>query len=176
MSSNHLEELVKEFYEYNGYFVRTNIKVDKRKEGGYNGELDILAYHPNLKELLHIECSMDAKSWEERKLIAEKKFQMSLEDYRRLIPFEFNEPKKMFIIGLNKKQGQIDMPKGVEIKNLNIFIKEVYDTVKSNITSEIVPESYPLLRTIQFVKWSIRIMHLDLSFLIKVGSMLNPVS
>ena len=53
---------------------------------------------------------------------------MSLEDYRRLIPFEFNEHKKMFIIGLNKKQGQIDMPKGVEIKNLNIFIKEVYDT------------------------------------------------
>ena len=34
MSSNHLEELVKEFYEYNGYFVRTKIKVDKRKEGG----------------------------------------------------------------------------------------------------------------------------------------------
>jgi len=29
-----LEELVAQWYEYNGYFARTNIKFDKLKHGG----------------------------------------------------------------------------------------------------------------------------------------------
>ena len=38
---NYLEQIVGEWYEYSGYFVRRNILVGKRSKGGYEGELDI---------------------------------------------------------------------------------------------------------------------------------------
>ena len=153
MSSNHLEELVKEYYEYKGYFVRSNVRVSKREQGGYDGEIDILAYHPSNREMLHIECSMDAGSKKKEEKMAEKKFQQDL-DYGKIMPFEINNPKKIYIIGQTKSQNQINMPKGVEHISLGPFIQKVYNDLPSNITKEIVPEVYPLLRTIQFIKWA----------------------
>ena len=41
---NHLEQLVGEWYEYNGYFVRRNVRVEKRLKGGFEGELDVLLF------------------------------------------------------------------------------------------------------------------------------------
>ena len=46
MASNFLEELTAEWYEFNGYFVRRNVNVGKRPEGGYECELDVVAFHP----------------------------------------------------------------------------------------------------------------------------------
>ena len=60
---NVLEELVSEWYEYQGYFVRRDIKVGKRATGGYEGELDIVAFHPVSRKIVHIETSMGAESW-----------------------------------------------------------------------------------------------------------------
>jgi hypothetical protein len=57
--SNFLEQLVAEWLEYRGYFVRRNVKVGKRKKGGYEGELDIVGFHPLQKHLVHYETSMD---------------------------------------------------------------------------------------------------------------------
>ena len=37
MASNFLEELVAEWYEYKGYFVRRNVRVGPRAKGGYEG-------------------------------------------------------------------------------------------------------------------------------------------
>lgn len=63
---NHLEQLVAEWYEYRGYFVRRNVQVDPRPNGGYNCELDVVAFHPEKHHLAHIEPSMDAHSWAKR--------------------------------------------------------------------------------------------------------------
>ena len=41
---NFLEQLVREWYEYQGYFVRQNVNVGKRAKGGYECELDIVAF------------------------------------------------------------------------------------------------------------------------------------
>lgn len=62
MPSNYLEQLAAEWYEYQGYFVRRNIRVGLRKQGGYEGELDVVAFHPGRVALVHIETSMDADS------------------------------------------------------------------------------------------------------------------
>ena len=51
MASNHLEQLVAEWYEIQDFFVKRNIKVGKRAQGGYECELDIVAFHPELKKL-----------------------------------------------------------------------------------------------------------------------------
>ena len=60
MAVNHLEQLVAEWYEYQGYFVRKNVLVGKRAKGGYECELDIVAFNPATKKLVHIEPSLDA--------------------------------------------------------------------------------------------------------------------
>ena len=74
MAVNFLEQLVAEWYEFQGYFIRRNIWVGKRAKGGYECELDIVAFHPGKKHLVQIEPSMDASSWAERERRFKKKF------------------------------------------------------------------------------------------------------
>jgi hypothetical protein len=44
---NHLEALAAEWLNYNHYFVRSGVKVGKRARGGWDGELDVVAFHPS---------------------------------------------------------------------------------------------------------------------------------
>lgn len=74
MAANHLEQLVAEWYEYCGYFVRRNVHVGLRPKGGYECELDVVAFRPTDKKLVHIEPSLDADSWEHREKRYAKKF------------------------------------------------------------------------------------------------------
>lgn len=87
MANNYLEELVAEWYEYNGFFIRRNIKVGKLEKGGYAGELDIIAFHPKEKILVHIEPTTDAQSWSKREQRYIKKFKIG----EKYINQEFNE-------------------------------------------------------------------------------------
>ena len=78
---NHLEQLVAEWLQYNGYFVRQSVPVGKRAKGGFEGELDVVGYKPGTKHLLHVECSLDSDSWSQRKA----RFQGKLERGRKYI-------------------------------------------------------------------------------------------
>ena len=71
---NHLETLTAEWLDYNGYFVRTAVKVGKRAKGGWDGELDVVGFHPERRHFLHVECSIDANTWENREKTFERKF------------------------------------------------------------------------------------------------------
>ncbi len=64
---NHLEQLVSEWLQYKGYFVRVSVPVGPRPKGGFEGELDVVALNFPHKHLVHVECSLDANSWEQRK-------------------------------------------------------------------------------------------------------------
>ena len=66
MASNYLEQLLAEWYEFRAYFVRRNVLVGKRARGGYDCELDIVAFNPVTKHLVHLEPSMDTYSWDRR--------------------------------------------------------------------------------------------------------------
>ena len=44
MAVNFLEQLVAEWYEYRGYFIRRNVWVGKLAKGGYECELDIIDF------------------------------------------------------------------------------------------------------------------------------------
>lgn len=59
---NFLEQLVAEWYEFRGYFVRRNVRVGPLVKGGHESELDVVAFHPEKKRLVHVEPSMDAHS------------------------------------------------------------------------------------------------------------------
>jgi hypothetical protein len=57
---NHLEQLIRQYYEWQGYIVRGNVKVGRLAHGGWEGELDIVAFEPNENRVVHLEPSIDA--------------------------------------------------------------------------------------------------------------------
>jgi hypothetical protein len=71
---SHLEALVAEYLDWQGYLVRRNIKVGRLGHGGWEMELDIVGYHPKSGALVHYEPSIDAFSWAKREARYRKKF------------------------------------------------------------------------------------------------------
>src|SRR5688572_26324648 len=72
---SHLEELLVEYYEWLGHVVKCNALVGKRDRGGWEMELDVVAYDPQTTTILHVEPSLDAQSWAKREERFLKKFE-----------------------------------------------------------------------------------------------------
>lgn len=63
---SHLESLIAEHLEWQGFLIRRNTKVGRLAHGGWEMELDVVGFHPQNHELVHYEPSIDALSWEKR--------------------------------------------------------------------------------------------------------------
>ena len=150
-SSNHLEQLVAEWYEFRGDFVRRNVRVGRRAAGGHECELDIVAFNPTTKHLVQIEPSTDSDSLEKR----EKRYAKKFEAGRKHIPnlfAGFNLPTEIEQIGLFLYGGRHDNIAGGKMKLVSQLIPEIMAYLKDyRINSRAVPESFPLLRTLQLV-------------------------
>lgn len=149
---NFLESLVSEWYEYNGYFVRTNPRARKRKRGGWDIELDVLAYLPSEQKLLHIETSSDANSWSERKeRFTKKKFILSIGEYGKLIGHKIKKIDKIAIVGWTRSTNvYLNWGNDIQVLLIPIFLAQITKKLKSiDPMHEAVPESYPLLRAMQ---------------------------
>ncbi|HYA20791.1 MAG TPA: hypothetical protein VEG25_09130 [Burkholderiales bacterium] len=154
---NHLENLIGEWYEYQGYVVRRNVKVGKLSHGGWEGELDVVAYHPRTHHLLHIEPSIDAYTWTKRQQRFEKKFRAGRKYIKKVVfPWlgpEIHLEQWAVILGSDKTHKLIGGGKVVLVRNL---IQQITNDIRAAGAMErnAVPELYPLLRTIQFfVRW-----------------------
>jgi hypothetical protein len=146
-----LEQVVAEWYAYNGYFVRTNIRFGKRAKGGWKGEMDVIAFHPIEKKLIHIETSTDAEPWLKRKSRFQRKFRDAKEHYKELFRFEINTIQQIAIVGAGKPKTAVDFGDDIKI----ILIPDFFKTITSHLSKinpmeSAVPEQYPLLRAIQF--------------------------
>ncbi|MGD0596786.1 MAG: hypothetical protein ABSA64_04595 [Sedimentisphaerales bacterium] len=153
MAVNHLEQLVAEWYEYNGYFVKKNVLVGKRQKGGYECELDIVAFNPKTKKLVQIEPSLDAHSWEKREARFEKKFKAGKKYIPDLfkgvdLPTEIEQIALLvFASKINKKEIA-----GGRIMLVDELLKQIVASLSGKrIEKEAVPEQYSLLRMIQFI-------------------------
>ena len=148
---NHLEQLIAEWYEYKGYFVRKNIKVGPRPNGGYDCELDVVAFHPETKKVVHIEPSSDASSWRER----EKRYLKKFEAGRKYIPdlfpsFEINGDVEQIALFLFASKANHSTLAGGKIQLVSELVVEISDDLTSkSVAKKAVPEQFPLLRTIQ---------------------------
>ncbi|NOZ77220.1 MAG: hypothetical protein GXO65_06050 [Euryarchaeota archaeon] len=148
---NFLERLVAEWYSYQEYFVRTNIKFGKRAKGGYTGEMDVVAFHPKEKRLIHIETSMDAYSWAQRKKKFQKKFKDATSHYNELFDFPIDKIDQIAIVGFGKPKVDVDFGDGVKIISIPDFmIKISSDLSNKHPLKNAIPQEYPLLRAIQF--------------------------
>jgi len=154
MAVNYLEGIVSEWYSYQGYFIRQNILVGKRPNGGYDCELDVVAFHPEKRHLVHIEPSMDTSSWPEREKRYKKKFEIG----RKHIPALFKglidssqeiEQIALFAYASNKNYKTIGGGRVMLVKEL---MQEIIAELKGKkLAKEAIPESWVSLRTIQFV-------------------------
>jgi len=150
---NFLEQLAAEWLEFQGYFVRRNVRVGPRKNGGYQCELDIVAFHPVKKHLLQIEPSMDARSWKKRGQRYKKKFKAG----KKYIPSLFTGlkvPKKInqiALLGLASSKNHKKLGGG-DMVTIQAFMGPILEELQSRrVASRAVPENFVLLRTLQFV-------------------------
>ena len=153
---NFLEQLVAEWYEFRGYFVRRNINVGPRLKGGFESELDVVAFHPTKRHLVHIEPSMDAHSWDQR----EKRFTAKFAAGRKFIPSVFSGfadlPKieQIALLVFAGKQTHQTIG-GVTVLLIEDLMKEIrsdpgWGLSLRSVRNKAVPEQFTILRSLQF--------------------------
>lgn len=150
---NHLEQLVGEWYEFRGYFLRRNVKVEKREAGGYAGELDVVAFNPTTEHLVHVEASLDALSWAERDRRFGRKFELG----RKYIPSMFGgialprEIEHIALLAYGSKKNRNTVGGG-KIMLVSQLMADIFVELKSlQFSLSAIPETLPLLRTLQLV-------------------------
>jgi hypothetical protein len=149
---NFLEQLVAEWYEFKGYYVRRNVNVGKRKKGGFESELDVVAFNPKEQRLIHIEPSMDSHSWSMR----ERRFAAKFKAGREYIPSLFLgfeplpeiEQVALLVYGSGNDRSKLGGGRLVLIKD---FLEEIRQNLaKREVRNAAVPEQYTILRSMQF--------------------------
>jgi hypothetical protein len=149
---NHLEQLVGEWYEYRGYFVRRNVLVGKRTKGGYECELDIVAFNPINQHLVQIEPSLDALSWAKREVRYSKKFEAG----RKYIPEMFTgvalptQIEQIALLVFASTQNVKSLGGGRVALASDLYAEIVRCLRNKRVDREAVSEQFPLLRTIQY--------------------------
>ena len=153
MAANYLEQLIAEWYEYQGFFVRRNVFVGKRPKGGYECELDVVAFHPHEQRLVHIEPSMDADSWAEREKRYKKKFAAG----RKHIPQLFRgltlpDRIEQIAVLVFASTANHETLGGGRIVLITDLLEQIFAKLKDrSIASRAVPEHLMVLRSFQFV-------------------------
>lgn len=151
MPTNHLEQLVAEWLEYQGYFVRRNVRVGKRREGGYVCELDIVAFHPTKLKLVQYEPSTDTSSWDVRERRYRKKFDAG----KRFVPGLFDGlsiPPQVdqFAVFLYGSRASHQTVGGGRVLMVSELLAEIVSELKDKrIAKAMVPEQFQVLRTLQ---------------------------
>jgi len=116
--------------------------------------MDVIAYHPNKREFIHIECSTDALSWEQKRIVFRKKFENAGKYYDSEFAFEKSSIEKIAITGFSKPKSESSRNFGLNIKV--VLVSEFVTSIAKDLSvldpwSVGIHEStYPLLRAIQF--------------------------
>ncbi len=151
---SHLEDLLCEYYEWRGYIVRRNVKVGPLGHGGWEGELDVVAYHPKTQELIHLEPSIDAHPWTLREARFRKKFAAGRKYiFSDVYPWlDRTTPlKQVAVLVAVGKRTQLA---GGAVRTIDEITREIRAKVaeQGKMSSHAIPEQFPLLRTIQLVE------------------------
>lgn len=151
---SHLEDLIAEYYDWQGYLVRRNVKVGRLSHGGWEMELDVLAYNPGTKDLIHLEPSIDAHSWKVREQRFTKKFGAArkyiFSDIFDWLPK--TTPLRQVAVLISHPKGR-DSLAGADLISVDELLLEIRSRIEERglMAKSAIPEQYRLLRTIQLV-------------------------
>jgi len=143
-----LEQLLAEWYEHQGYFPRRKVLVGKRKQGGYECELDIVGFHPVSRHLLHIEPSMDAMSWPQREQRFQKKFDAGRQYIHSLftgleLPQEIDQ-RAVFVFASDKVHQTVGGGRVVHVREV---LQDIFAELESKSPfKNTIPEHLAILR------------------------------
>jgi hypothetical protein len=147
----YLEQLAREWYEYQGYFVRQEVWVGLEADGSYECDLSVVAFHPTRRELKHIEPSFDLLSWEERERHFRTKFDAGRKYLHRMFGTEALHIEHIALIA-SSDHPHAQTIGGGRILLLADFLGEILGHLSAiDLASAPVPENWPLMRTLQFV-------------------------
>lgn len=149
---SHLESLIVEYLDWQGYLVRRNTKVGRLAHGGWEMELDVVAYNPHKADLVHYEPSVDAHGWVAREVRYAKKFSAArkfvFSDIFSWLPP--TTPLRQIAVFPSHPKGRDEIAGG-----LILSIDEVVAEIRRKVIacgvarSNAIPESHPLLRMLQ---------------------------
>ena len=149
---SHLESLIVEYLDWQGYLVRRNTKVGPLAHGGWAMELDVVGFHPHTKDLVHYEPSVDAHTWAKREERYAKKFtaarQWILSDLFSWLPP--TTPLRQIPVFPTHPSGR-DTIAGGQIISIYDLVAEIRQIVidKGVAWRAAISENYPLLRVLQ---------------------------
>jgi hypothetical protein len=148
----HLETLIAEYLEWDGYLIKKNTKVGKLSHGGWEMELDVVGFNPQTGKLVQYEPSIDALSWAKRESRYAKKFDAgSRYIMKHLFPWLPPYTKlEQIAVFINHPKGRDEIAGG-RIMSIDELMAEIREKVMKcgPMRSNAIPEQYPLLRTIQ---------------------------
>jgi hypothetical protein len=127
--------------------------VGRLSHGGWEGELDIVAYHPQSGELLHIEPSIDALSWTKREAKFAKKFKAGRKYiFSDVFPWLDPSMKLRQIAVLTAGETRNELAGG-EVITIDKLAEDIRARIKEEgrMATGAIPEQFPLLRTIQLL-------------------------
>jgi len=149
---SHLETLIAEYLDWQGFLVRRNTKVGRLPHGGWEMELDIVGYHPKSGSLVHYEPSIDAISWENREARYKKKFEAARKYIFKEV-FLWIPPSTLLqqiAVFITHPKGR-DTIAGGKILSIDELVAEIRSKIIACgiMAKNAVSEQYPLLRTMQ---------------------------
>lgn len=141
-----------EYYDWSGYLVKRNIRVGKRPEGGWEMELDIIAFDPHTNHLIHAEPSLDSNSWARR----EERFKKKFDAGRKYIFSEVftwldpSTPVEQVAVLVSHSRDRESLAGG-SVRTVDNFVAEVRSKIRDRglVSRNAIPEQFPLLRTMQ---------------------------
>jgi len=150
--ATHLESLLFEYLDWQGYLVHRNIKVGRLRHGGWEMELDIIGYKHNSGDLVHYEPSIDALSWAKREERYERKFRAGRKHiYETVFPWLSKDTAlRQVAVFITHPKGRNAIAGG-SIQSVDELMAEIRSKVVACgiMASGAIPEQYPLLRTLQ---------------------------
>jgi hypothetical protein len=147
----YLEQLVRQWYEYQGYFVREDLWVGFQPDGSYECELDVVAFHPTRRHVLHVETGYDVPELSDHEQHFQTKFDAGKKYLHRMFGVEDHLHIEQTALLLQNEAPHRHTVGGGRILLLADFFAEILHSLSGvDVSSAMVPAQWPLILTLQF--------------------------
>lgn len=147
----HLQQLTREWYEYQGYFVRQYLWVGLQSDASYECELDVVAYHPRQHHVVQIEPSFDLLPAEEKERHFRTKFDAGKKYLHRMFGLAAGLHVEQVALIASADHADRRMIGGGRVLLVSELLSQILNLLSDlSPSSAPIPEQWPLIRTLQW--------------------------
>lgn len=162
MARSFLEQLTGEWYEHQGYYVRSRVRVGSGKGAC---ELDLVALEPVARRLVHVETGLDAHSWPQRERQCRRKFDAGRRHLPALFPgLELDERlEQLVLLGVASKARHATLAGAPVVLASELIGAIIEEFGNRRLPASALAEHHLILRTLQYIAEYRRQVFQDLS-------------